>query len=151
MLEWFIPKPVPSFSAFGLLLFRLAIGSGFLLHGLRKLKNSTSWMQQEGTPPAPPAIQRFAAVVEFMSGIGSLLGLFSPLASIGILMIMTGALLRVHLPEHNPFVDSPGRPSAESCVIYMAAAALLLALGPGRYSVDQLWTSMAATAVARNN
>jgi putative oxidoreductase len=145
MLEWFVPSPLQGTGALGLLLFRLVIGSGFLLHGRRKLKNPTSWMQQEGTPPGPPAIQFLAALVEFLAGTGYLLGLLSPLAAIGMLLTMAGALLKVHIPNHNPFVDSPGRPSAESCIIYAAAAILLLLMGPGKYSVDQLWTSIVAT------
>jgi putative oxidoreductase len=150
MLKWFIPNPVHGTEALGLLLFRLAIGSGFLLHGRRKLKHPTNWMQQEGTPPGPPAVQFFAALVEFGSGAGCLLGLLSPLAAIGMLMILTGAMLTVHIPNHSPFVDSPGKPSAESCIIYMAAAILLLLVGPGRYSIDQLWTSMVATVVVNS-
>jgi uncharacterized membrane protein YphA (DoxX/SURF4 family) len=61
-----------------------------------------------------------------------------------MMMMMAGAFLTVHLPAHNPFVDSPGKPSAESCIIYAAAAILLLLMGPGKYSVDQLWTSIAS-------
>jgi putative oxidoreductase len=144
MLRWFMPSPVQGPQALALLLFRLAVGSGFLLHGRRKLKHPTNWMQEEGTPPGPPAVQVFAALVEFGSGIGCLLGLLSPLAAIGMLLMMTGAAIKVHIPNHSPFVDSPGKPSAESCIIYMAAAILLLLMGPGKYSIDQLWTSMAA-------
>jgi putative oxidoreductase len=144
MLEWFIPNPVQGAGALGLLLLRFVIGSGFLLHGRRKLKHPTSWMQEEGTRPSPPAIQFLAALIEFLSGIGYLLGLLSPLAAIGMLLMMAGAIFTVHIPEHNPLVDSPGRPSAESCIIYAAAAILLLLMGPGKYSIDQLWTSMAA-------
>jgi putative oxidoreductase len=142
MLKWFIPSPLQGTHALGLLLFRLVIGSAFLLHGRRKLKHPRDWMQQEGTPPSPPAIQFVAALAEFGSGTGYLLGLFSPLAAIGILMSMTGAFLKVHIPNHSPFVDSPGKPSAESSIIYAAAAILLLLMGPGKYSIDQLWTSL---------
>jgi putative oxidoreductase len=142
MLKWFIPNPVQGTPALGLLLFRLVIGSAFLLHGRRKLKTPTNWMQQEDTPPSPPAVQFFAALAEFGSGTGYLLGLLSPVAAIGMLMSMTGAMLKVHIPNHSPFVDSPGKPSAESSIIYAAAAILLLLMGPGKYSIDQLWTSM---------
>jgi putative oxidoreductase len=149
MLEWFTPNPVQGAGALGLLLFRFVIGSGFLLHGRRKLKHPTSWMQHEGTPPWPSAFQCFAATVEFLSGIGYLLGLCSPLAAIGILIMMAGAVLTVHIPAHHPFVDAPGGASAETSVIYAAAAILLLLMGPGRYSIDQFWTSLAATAIAK--
>jgi putative oxidoreductase len=144
VLKWFIPNPVQGTEALGLLLFRLVIGTAFLLHGRRKLKHPTNWMQLEGTPPAPPAVQFFAALAEFGSGTGYLLGLLSPLAAIGVLMTMTGAALKVHIPNHSPFVDSPGKPSAESSIIYAAAAILLLLMGPGKYSIDQLWTSVLA-------
>jgi putative oxidoreductase len=149
MLKWFIPYPVQGAQALGLLLFRLVIGSGLLLHGRRKLKHPTNWMQLEGTPPGPPAVQAFAALVEFGSGTGYLLGLLSPLAGAGMLMSMIGALVKVHIPNHSPFVDSPGKPSAESCLFYAAAAILLLLVGPGKYSADQLWTSRAALMVLK--
>jgi putative oxidoreductase len=142
MLKWFIPNPVQDTGSLGLLLFRLVIGSAFLLHGRRKLQHATNWMQQEGTPPSPPAVQFFAALAEFASGTGYLFGLLSPVAAIGMLMSMTGAFLKVHIPNHSPFVDSPGKPSAESSVIYAAAAILLLLMGPGKYSIDQLWTRL---------
>jgi putative oxidoreductase len=142
MLKWFIPSQLQSTQALGILLFRLVVGSAFLLHGRRKLKNPTNWMQQEDTPPSPPAVQFVAALAEFGSGTGYLLGLLSPLAAIGMLMSMTGAFVKVHIPNHSPFVDSPGKPSSESSVIYAAAAILLLLIGPGKYSIDQLWTRL---------
>jgi putative oxidoreductase len=142
MLKWFIPNSVQGTEALGLLLFRLVVGSAFLLHGRRKLKHPTNWMQQEGTPPSPPAIQFVAALAEFGSGTGYLLGLLSPLVAIGMLMSMTEAFLKVHIPNRSPFVDSPGKPSFESSIIYAAAAILLLLMGPGKYSIDQLWTSL---------
>ena len=126
----------------GLLLFRIAVGGGFLLHGLRKLQHPTRWMQEEGTPADPPPVQVVAALTEFGSGVGFLLGLFTPLAALGMLATMTGATIKVHIPNRNPFIAAPGKPSAESCIVYAAAAALLLLIGPGRYSVDQLWVAM---------
>jgi putative oxidoreductase len=149
MLKWLLPNPLQDTEALGLLLFRLAVGSAFLLHGRRKLKHPTNWMQLEGTPPAPPAVQFFAARVEFASGAGCLLGLLSPLAAIGMLMIMIGAAVKVHIPNHSLFVDSPGKPSAETCIIYAAAAILLLLMGPGKYSIDQIWTSASALSVLK--
>jgi putative oxidoreductase len=145
MLEWFVPNSVMGPESLALLLFRIAIGTAFLLHGRRKLKHPTDWMQEEGAPPSPPQVQYFAALTEFSCGAGYLLGLFSPLAAIGMLLTMAGAILTVHIPKHNPFVNSPGKPSAESSIVYAAAAILLLVVGPGTYSVDQLWTSIAVS------
>jgi putative oxidoreductase len=144
MLRLLTPPPVHGTGAIGLLLFRIVIGGGFVLHGLRKLKRPTTWMQAEGTPPDAPLVQYVAVLVEFGSGAGYLLGLFSPLAAIGMLMTMIGAIIKVHIPDRNPFVAAPGKPSAESCVVYAAAALLLLLVGPGEYSLDYLWMSIVA-------
>ena len=144
MLRLLIPPFVHGTAAIGLLLFRIVIGGGFVLHSFRKLRRPTTWMQAEETPPDAPLVQFVAALIELGSGAGYLLGLFSPLAAIGMLMTMTGAIIKVHIPDRNPLVAAPGRPSAESCIVYAAAAVLLLLVGPGVYSADYLWTSIMA-------
>jgi putative oxidoreductase len=144
MLRLLNPPLVQGAGAIGLLLFRIVIGGGFVLHGLRKLKHPATWMQTEGTPPDPPLVQSFAALTEFGSGAGYLLGLLSPLAAIGMLITMLGAIVKVHIPNHNPFVAAPGQPSAESCIVYSAAAVLLLLIGPGAYSLDRFWMQILA-------
>jgi putative oxidoreductase len=142
MLRLLTPPLVHGTGAIGLLLFRIVIGGGFVLHGIRKLKHPTTWMQAEGTPPDGPLIQSVTALTEFGSGAAYLLGLFSPLAATGMLLTMIGAIIKVHIPKRSPFVAAPGQPSAESCVVYAAAALLLLLIGPGEYSLDHLWMSI---------
>jgi putative oxidoreductase len=144
MLRSWLPSFVHGAGAIGLLLFRIVIGGGFVLHSLRKLKHPASWMQAEGTPPDAPLVQSVAAFTEFGSGTGYVLGLFSPLAAVGMFMTMIGAIIKVHIPNHSPLVAPPGQPSAESCILYAAAALLLLLAGPGVYSLDHLWISVVA-------
>jgi putative oxidoreductase len=139
MFNILLPQFVQGQGAIGLLLFRLVLGIGFVLHGWPKLKHPTRWMEAEGTPPSIPAVQLIAAFTEFSSGLGFLLGLFTPLACLGMLGTMIGAVVKVHLPQGHPFIGPPGTNTAESCVNYAAAASVVLLLGPGQYSMDRIW------------
>jgi putative oxidoreductase len=133
------PQFVQGPGAIGLLLFRLILGTGFVLHSLPKLKHPTRWMEAEGTSPSNPALQVIAALTEFASGMGVLLGLFTPLACLGMFGTMIGAVVKVHIPQRHSFIGPPGTNTAESCVNYAAAALLLFLLGPGQYSIDKIW------------
>jgi putative oxidoreductase len=142
MLDIFFRPFIQGPGAIGLLLFRLMMGMGFVLHSLPKLKRPAHWMEAEGTPPDRPTVQMVAAITEFLSGMGFFLGLLTPFAAIGMLATMTGAMAKVHIPQKHAFVGPPGADTAEGCVNYAAAAVLLLLLGPGQYSIDGLWMSI---------
>ena len=115
----------------GLLLLRLVAGLAFVLHGWGKIQAPFSWMGPDG----PPGILQFlAAISEFGGGILWILGLLTPLASLGILFTMLGALFIVHLPSGDPFVGQGG--SFELPLVYIAVALLFLLAGPGRFSLD---------------
>jgi len=137
-----LPQFVQGQGAIGLLLFRVILGTGFVLHSLPKLKHPTRWMEAEGTSPNIPAVQVIAAFTEFASGVGFFLGLFTPLACLGMLGTMIGAIVKVHIPQRHSFIGPPGANTAESCVTYTAAALLMLLLGPGQYSMDRIWTGI---------
>ena len=120
-----------------ILLVRLVIGLAFILHGWPKMQNPTGWMNGMGTVAIPAFLQVLAALAEFGGGMAVILGLLSRLAAFGIVCQMIGALALVHLPHGDPFV-AVGRPSFELALINLAVAALLVVLGPGRFSLDYL-------------
>jgi putative oxidoreductase len=133
----FYPGFIGGFGGVALLLLRLCVGAAFILHGWPKIQNPFGWMQMMGMDhPAPSALQALGALAEFGGGIALVLGLLTPLAALGIICQMIGALLLVHLPHGDPFVAQG--PSFERAPVYLTIGIALLALGPGLWSVDAL-------------
>lgn len=134
----FFPTFISGWGAATLLVVRVVMGVAFILHGWPKIQNPTGWMNAMAGQSMPPFIQVVAALTEFGGGIAILLGLFTPLAAVGIACQMLVALLLVHVPMGHPFVATAGGPSYELPLLYLALAILLMGLGPGRWSLDAL-------------
>ena len=123
--------------AMALLLVRLVMGAAFILHGWPKIQNPFGWMNAMGGSSIPSWLQGMAAFAEFGGGIALILGLLTPIAAFGLVCQMVAALLIVHLPNRDPFVASaPGQSSYELALVYLVVAISLIALGPGKFSVD---------------
>ncbi len=134
----FFPTFISGWGAATLLVVRVVMGVAFILHGWPKIQNPMGWMNAMGGEGVPSFIQALAALAEFGGGIALVLGLFTPLAALGIVCQMLGALFMVHFPMGHPFVAATGGPSYELPLVYLALAILLLVLGPGRWSLDAL-------------
>jgi putative oxidoreductase len=117
----------------GLLVLRVVAGVAFMFHGWSKINNPFGWMG-EGAP-IPGILQALAAVSEFGGGLAWILGLLTPLASLGILCTMAVAA-STHIMRGDPFVGMGA--SYELALVYFAVALLLLLNGPGRFSLDAL-------------
>ena len=122
-------------AALGVLLLRVVVGCAFVLHGSGKITHAYDWMGSA----IPGWLQALAAVSEFAGGAALVLGFLTPLAALGLIGTMIGALMMVHLPAGQPFVSpDPTKPAFELPVTYLAAALSILLTGPGVYSVDKL-------------
>lgn len=131
--------PPTAGQSFALLLLRLVVGTAFILHGWPKIQNPMHWMDKAASPP-PAFLQAAAALSEFGGGIALIVGLLTPLATLGIAATMTGALLLSHFPKGDPFVGGGPGGSFELPLVYLALMIALFAVGPGRYSLDaMLW------------
>ncbi len=133
----------PSFlggpGAVGLLLVRLVTGAAFMHHGWGKIQNPLHWMDKM-PEPAPPVLQALAAFSEFGGGIALILGLLTPLAALGIACTMITAIVRVHLPHGDPFVNpNPEGHSYELAAAYLASVIMLMLVGPGLFSLDAMF------------
>jgi putative oxidoreductase len=131
------PNFISGWRALALLIVRLVVGAAFVLHGWPKIQNPMGWMNAMGGQGVPSFLQALAALAEFGGGIALILGLLTPIAAFGIVCQMLGALLLVHFPKGDPFV-AQGRSSYELALVYLVMAVLLIATGPGRWSLDAL-------------
>ncbi len=114
-----------------LLLMRLVAGLAFVFHGWGKIQNPFGWMGPDAF--APGLFQGLAALSEFGGGIAWMIGLLTPLASIGIGCTMAVAV-GTHLLGGDPFVGRGG--SYELAAVYLCLSILFIASGPGRFSLD---------------
>ncbi len=125
----------PLFADVALLVIRLVVGSAFMVHGWSKIQNPFGWMGEDAF--APGIFQALAAVSEFIGGAAWILGLVTPLASLGILCTMAVASSYHLFMRGDPFVSTTGEASAELALAYLGVALVLMAVGPGRVSVDR--------------
>jgi putative oxidoreductase len=124
----------PVFVDFSLLLIRFVAGLAFMLHGWGKIQNPFGWMGPDAF--APGIFQALAAVSEFGGGLAWIIGLLTPLASLGIACTMAAAFYMHAIMNGDPFV-STGGPSFELAALYFCVAIFLMAGGPGRLSLDR--------------
>lgn len=129
---------VPGHSKLGdvaLLLLRLVAGLAFMMHGWPKIQAPFNWMGADA--PFPGILLALAALSEFGGGLAWVLGLLTPLASLGILFTMAVAFYVHAIAKGDPFVSMTGGPSYEMALLFFCIALVLMALGPGRLSLDR--------------
>jgi putative oxidoreductase len=122
---------------------RLIVGYGFMAHGYAKLargpENFAAILHALGMP-ASHLLAWATVSVELLGGLAVLLGLFIPLASIPMAIVLLVAIFTVHLP--NGFssikllsVDAAGahfgQPGYETDLLYLACLAALVLGGSG--------------------
>ena len=128
------PPPQPTVASASLLLLRLIVGTAFVFHGWGKIQNPLGWMGSEAATPG--FFQFLAALSEFGGGMAWVLGLLTPIASLGILCTMAAAVHMHLIVRHDPFVNLTGGMSYEPALVYLGISILILALGPGKFSLD---------------
>lgn len=119
-----------------LLLLRLTVGAAFMVHGSVKIQNPTGWMGPQATVPA--LFQVLAAIAEFGGGLAWILGLLTRLGALGIVCTMSYATHLMAVTLGKPFVSNSGGLSFELPAAYLCVALLLIAGGPGRFSLDRV-------------
>ncbi len=119
------------------LILRLTVGPMMILHGLNKvrgpggLEGTTRYFESLGLEPAA-VHARVAATTEIGTGALLTVGAFTPLASAGVIGVMTAAAATDHKGK-GFFIFKGGW---EYVGVVGATAAAISALGPGRYSCD---------------
>ena len=123
----------------GLLVIRLALGGMLAIHGLNKvfggggLTGTARWFEGLGLRPGW-LHARLAAFNEIGAGVLMACGLVFPLAGAAFIGLMTVAAITDHKGK-GFFVFKGGW---EYTAVVGVVAAVIAAVGPGRYSVDAL-------------
>ena len=120
-----------SLASFGLLVFRVAICTMMLTHGLNKLSNFST-LSPNFDPIGLGGTLSLSLVIfaEVFCSIALLLGLFTRLAVIPLMVAMCVAV----------FVTHAGQAFAtkELALLYLTFYVVLFIIGPGRFSIDRL-------------
>lgn len=123
-----------------LLVVRLYWGYGFFMAGKGKLMNlerTAGFFSDLGIPMAKlNAIM--AGSVECLGGLLLLVGLFSRLASIPLVIVMVTAYLTAHNETVIAIFSDPDTFLKQDPFLFMLTAVLVLAFGPGRFSLDAI-------------
>lgn len=133
LIRLFQPIPQNNAASTVLLLLRLVAGLAFIYHGWGKIQAPFSWMGPDASVPG--IFQFLAALSEFGGGIAWMIGLVTPLASLGLFFTMAVATHMHAIVKGDPFV-SQGGGSYELALLYLVIAIVLIVLGPGKFSAD---------------
>lgn len=126
-----------------LLGFRLWLGAVMVAHGVnhgRSLDGTTRWFAAKGfRPPRPVAIA--SALGELAAGAGLIVGLLTPAAAAGVVIVAANAFWAIHRFA-GFFVFRRPDEGWEYVATLAVLATGVAVLGPGEYSLDHLlgWT-----------
>ena len=136
--KYFRPTVQTNFSSVALLVLRLIAGISFVIHGWGKIQAPFNWLPINAPISIPSIFQFLAAVSEFVGGIAWILGALTPLASFGMgITMLVAAYIHINIFK-DPFVNLSGGTSYEPALGYFAISLVLLAVGPGKFSLDKL-------------
>ena len=117
---------------FAPLFLRIGLGAIFIYHGYGKIFSEGTNLGSAWNPSGLPAIvQILVAWGEFIGGWAILIGVLTEIASLGIIIIMLGAIFLVH--GKNGFGMSNGGFEYNFVLIMMCLA--LIGTGPGRFKI----------------
>ncbi len=119
-----------------LLVLRLAFGFAlFYFHGLPKLLRMAAGNFQFGDPLGigAPASLVLAGLAEGICTLLVMVGLFTRIASIPIIITMAVAFFIVHIGGGDAWSD------AETSFLFMMGFIAIAIAGPGSYSLDERW------------
>jgi len=146
----FVTFPLAISTAWYAIPLRLIVGFGFMQHGYAKLARGPddfiNVLHAIGVPV--PFLMGWATIiVELVGGLLILVGVFVPLATIPMIVVLVVAIFSVHLPNGFSSIKLQafdaagahfGQPGYETDLLYVAALIALCLGGAGPISVDRL-------------
>jgi putative oxidoreductase len=135
--RWFVP-PASFLQSLLLLVIRLYWGWGFFLTGkgkLMDLERPTAYFQSLGIP-LPHAQAILAGATECFGGLLLLAGFCSRLISVPLTILLAVAYLTADLDRVKTIFSDPDRFLTADEFLFLFVVVLVLAFGPGKFSVD---------------
>lgn len=120
----------------GPLIARVVLGFLFVWHGVAKFNDGIEMVKgmfEMWGVPAPGISAPLIAVVEIVGGLALIAGFATRAASGLLAIVMVGALVLVKVDGALMPMDAAG---AEVDLAYLAGVAMLMFVGPGRWSAD---------------
>jgi putative oxidoreductase len=133
-------KAVSTLQSPFLLVVRLYWGWQISQNGWGKLHNLphvTQFFASLGLP-APGFTATFVSTFEFLAGILLILGLFSRIAALGLVIDMFMAYLTADKDALFAFISNPGKFYSADPYTFLFAGLLILIFGPGKLALDTL-------------
>jgi putative oxidoreductase len=124
-----------------LLVIRLYWGWSFFQTGLGKLQNlerTTAYFRDDLNLPLPALNAAMAGTVECYGGMLLLVGLASRLTAIPLIVTMVVAYLTADIDVVKNIFSEPDKFTAADPFLFLLTAVLVLAFGPGVFSLDHL-------------
>ena len=125
---------VTGYENIGMLLLRLVLALVFLVHAYPKLTNPSA--MSKGMKWSTSLVF-LLGLLEFLSALSVGLGFFTQVGSLGLVVVMIGALYYKTGKWKISFIGK-NTTGWEFDLVILAAAIALLALGAGAYSIDAL-------------
>jgi putative oxidoreductase len=136
-----------TYDSWSTLVIRVVLGVIFFAHGAQKvlgwfggygLKGTTGYLSSLGIP-LPVAY--LVCFFELFGGLGLIVGLLTRLAALAIVVVMVGAIVKVHW-QHGFFLNwslTPGKGHGfEANLALLAMAVACVIAGGGAWSLDRL-------------
>lgn len=128
---------------------RLIVGYGFIAHGYAKLARGPDSFANILSALGvfdPPLMAWATILIEIFGGLAVIIGLFIPLVSVPMMVVLLVAIFTVHLPNGFSSIKLLsvtaegarfGQPGYETDLLYLAALIALVLGGSGPLAIDR--------------
>ncbi len=122
-----------------LLCLRLALGLVFMVHGAQLVFGAFGGPGIVNFAKMMGPLGYLVAIGEFFGGLGIVVGFLSRFSAAALIVIMLGAIIKVHLPN-GFFMNWYGKQAGEGYEYHLLVIGMAMALvlaGPGRFAVGR--------------
>jgi putative oxidoreductase len=125
------------FTDVALLFLRWMVGAVFLTSGWRHMTNAEARSKDIGMSKS---FTLFLGVAEFAGGLGVISGVLAQLASIGLIVVMLGAIQKKLFVWHSGFWGKSGTNGWSYDLIVIVMCMVIATTGGGRLGLQALWS-----------